>query len=587
MSRVTKVMLIGCVLLAAGRPAAGGQTALPVPATVVVPPADPATRALLRTAGPRALVNVVVWPDGWKDAATDNRIALAKALSLLIERPVDGERFSSAPDALGGLLAVLGAKPGSTTSKPGQWPGWDSSRPLVAALFEAQAGYLELARDAFDSRDVGGDDGPRHRVLVPASDPPGLAKALGHNLPALDGRFQMTPALRRLLRGGTIHPVGERGLLVAVVPERDRVRLELFVEDVGKARAVARWLRPVEASGPGGELVETPAVRFVMSARGNLGAIYVRSWLFRSTLASLQAFRLARYLQRTHPEERGVLFAMALSGVLKARVLTADQGAEMDDVAVAISSGAPLRIKQVASLTRRGASVYCAALGGADGRGCRWFDDTTRIDAAAVAASVVKPPAYELLGDKFAGWFSACGDHCTLGLGVRQVLGMLVGLQGLLGRDPLPVIAKHFDPGLFFDIVPGSATLGSKQTLSGLCGRALVSESVVGASAGGTAMFSPVARYAEMDWEEPGAGAGGAQAASCLLRVLVEVAEGLERAAYAGPGRNLSVLSDLRAAQQGNLACAAADPACGREAEGILELLGLLYEDIEKHAPRR
>jgi len=583
-----KSMLIFCILLLMGCKAEGEQPQVSAPRTVPLSPVDDSTLNLLNAAGTQALVSVIVWPDAWMKATADSRIALSRALSSLLERRVDSESFNRAPDALGGLLLVLGAKGGLADFAPGKWPGWDPERPMVAALFEAPIGYLELATAAFETHKDGRDGELRHRVLVPAVDAPRLAKTLGRMLPPLDERIRLTPGQRRTLRGGSLHHITQHGLVVAIVPEIEWVRIEVFRGDErhGKkgdffdASSVDRWLRTIRIPVQDGKGAQTPATQFIASASDRLGAIYVRSWLLRSVITSFKASVLARALQNADPAERSMLFSYVFTDVLKARVLASDRGAETVDVALMISAPAPLRIKYVVSLTETGSSVYRAALGASDGPGCLWFDSSTPIDAPGAISTAVAPPAYELLenGNRVMEWLRSCGQKCVLAATIRQPVGTVVGLMKSMGRDPAPVIAKSFSPKLFSGIVPEDSLRDERRSISGLCGNAIVSELVVGAETADGPVFSPVPRYADFDWKEPEGCAGSDEAESCLLRMLVEVVEGLGSLTYAEPEKNKELISSLQTAQKDNMACAGSDPALRREASGVQKVLELLSE---------
>lgn len=361
--------------------------------TPVTPTVDAATQALIDAAGDRALLTVVVRPEGLPK--------LTGSLGPLLDALPPGVRSGLAdPNA-------------AITSLAGPMPGRDPLRPIVAALFEppstAAPGALTPTLP-----DLTQPDRPplamRHRVLVPATDPDALAAAL---------------RTRLVEHGG--QPAGEAltlaGLGIArLYAEGDRVRLELAT--AGPA--------PIDWGVHGGPSARTPALDAVAAPRVPV-ALLVRPWILRPVFIHHGAQQVAAALAHAPPELAGQLATAGVAELLGGEVLMHAAAAEFDDWAVvagATPSGVRLTVTATlapagrALLEARGAHPPLAAAREASASVMLAGDLRAMLDAAGTPAHLEGLSMSELQRG-----FARCGLGCPLHAMLRQPVGTLAALM--------------------------------------------------------------------------------------------------------------------------------------------------------------
>jgi hypothetical protein len=444
----------------------GGEARPPAP--------DPAAAALLRAAGDRAALVLLVRPERWPAVAAE----LGAALQGVGGPPL--ARLLAAPDlasAAAGLFAAPGSPSAADEGGGPPFPGFDPSRPIVAALFEPDLGDLALAARALVLRPPpGGAPGIRHRVLVPATDPAALVRALTGLAEQLGLKTVAADDALPALRGGALAAAPDG--FAAFVPEEGRVRVELLVDDAraypDAAARLAAWDALVADGARTAELPATPALAFAASRRDFL-VIYHRPWQLRDLGTQLGTGLVLRALEDADPSLRPALLAAGFAEVSTGYLLMSPRGAEVDDVALSLDMGGGLRLAAVTSLTEAGAKLYAAADAGrlpprpaGSPPAVLW----SRADLGAALAAAPTPPALAGL-ERPADLPRAvqeCGAVCLWYLPLRHPFGLaraLVEQSGipLGGRLPSGFAAALTDAagpprGAVAAVYPPGAELG-------------------------------------------------------------------------------------------------------------------------------
>lgn len=598
------------------------------------PTVDAATLALIDAAGDRALLTIVVRPEGLPK--------LLGSLGPLLDTLPAGVR-PSVKDPHAALEAALGPLPGR-----------DTERPLVAALFAPPRVAPPGALTPILS-DLSNSERPppamRHRLLIPAKDPDGLAAALRARL-----------VERGAQPKGEALTLAELGV-VRVYAEADRARVEV----------AAGGAAPIDWGVRGGPSARTPALAAAAAPRVP-AAVLVRPWLLRSVFIHHGAQQVAAALAYAPPEVSGQLASAGAAELLGGEVLMHTEAAEFDDwslVAGATASGVRLTMTAtlapggVALLGARGAyppltptrSAIASVMLAGDVRGM--------LDAAAVPSQL-----RDASGRDFGRAFARCGLGCPLHAALRQPVGTLAVvlrdtplaelalrspqlalLTGAGGR-PEASAAVQFAPGVDLDAVralverlafaetevttrslpdgstamiaargfdPGAA-YGAPLEAEAALGRFAVEPSAVAkilppdvrALAATIALIEgrldhagdalvgqiavqmvtpskPLAPPAPLERESPGpiVSTPATAASACMVRAAAGAREALSALGAVDPARRVAVTATALGELRVDLSCAAADPSLAPAVVGLRRLLiaPIVQRDLDGWTP--
>lgn len=339
--------------------------------------ANPYTVAAFNMVGTDAAVVLVLRPQQWQVVSS----RLRPALSGLDERL---DRALGKPDmgrALGELLGI------SSLSSEGL-AGWDQARPVVAGLYAAQPqdivktlslahevmtgdfNLFELLDKALSHPEYGERINRnqvtvvRHRLIIPASDPEKLEKALQRIFQAK----KMTPYPVR--KGEVIQIFGfsSREGFTAIRKGRDPSGESIMIVDIvvddltfrlGNEARSSAWLKLVKSFPENFPGPVTPALLYATSATDWLVA-HVRPWQLANLAAQEKAYNLWRALGVTERCQQQKLMVSAVVDLLKIKLFLSPQGAEFDDLALGLNLEGSPRLNVVFSLTEKGRSIYRA-----------------------------------------------------------------------------------------------------------------------------------------------------------------------------------------------------------------------------------
>jgi hypothetical protein len=325
-----------------------------------LPPPDPAVSDLVIAAGDRAALVLVARPDRWP--ASRNTLKILVRPFPVPPRIV--EQVFSAGDVWTAFSRAAEAAEGRPIAWPSKLPGWDLSRPVVAALFEPQSSDATLAARALIPEPLEKSvPGLRHRILVPSTDPALTLEGLTTLLTSLGTSFQRDT----LPGGGVIFPMPEG--FVAFLPGDRHVRIEILTGEIhhwekSKKDIVAGWKAMAGKPPATSQLPMTPALHALLTG-DDLVAAYIRPWQLRDLMSQLGSQKIIEALAYVDPSQRAMLLAMGLAEVAVGTLLMSPIGAEVDDVTVGLSAAGPLRLKYTESLTELGLKVFKAGLASA------------------------------------------------------------------------------------------------------------------------------------------------------------------------------------------------------------------------------
>ncbi len=357
------------------------------------PGTGPDLRWALSAAGDRSALVVVLWPDQWPAVTRAIRERATKGIDKLVSQKLKklslsdlGSIREMAEDfkrQLGGsshdpLLRVLGAPTLSVACQgllamdgggPPDLSAIDEKRPLVAALFEPvpdeELSLLELGVPLSFEAEL---PPPRHRLLVPASDPKKLIAAL------LDwaGRRELRPAPEAAswpeLAGGAFFPGASPREWVALIPDGAWLRVEAaFADELGTPPKMdlERWhaelIAALKARAEAGtrDWPRTPAASY-LAGQHELGALYLRPDALRRLIAPLGGVLVKAAMSYADPSERPILAMAGISEIASGYLLAADVEPEFDDLVLAFGLDGDLRFRLVGSLSQAGERVVKA-----------------------------------------------------------------------------------------------------------------------------------------------------------------------------------------------------------------------------------
>jgi hypothetical protein len=285
-----------------------------------------ANRTLIRMAGDKSALVLVVRPDRWGRA--------------------DG------PDLWAAFRAIAHAQ---FVSLPASLPGLDTSRAMVLGAGETDD--LPPSRISDFIFEQGGklrEPVTRYRAIVPASDRALLKSSMESLLDTMGFRRDAgSPAEGSV----TFYTRGYWG--IAVIPERDSIRVEV-IEECSLPSLLPSW-RAIATSPPGIEpSVDTPALTYAAAADDAAAVSYMRPWRIASAATAaelchaLAGFHgldpdpLTLWLIRTH----------AWSYPMDVYRYLALEPGDVDDVATVFRGGARPRVEGMLTLSRGAATLF-------------------------------------------------------------------------------------------------------------------------------------------------------------------------------------------------------------------------------------
>ena len=320
-----------------------------------LPPADPAVSDLVIAAGDRATLVLVLRPDRWPESR-DTLKTLVRPFPI---QPQVLDKIFAAEDLWTAFSRVAEAAEGRSMALPSKLPGWDLSRPVVAALFVPQSSDATLAARALIPEPLHKSvPGLRHRILVPSTDPALTLEGLTTLLTSLGTSFKRDT----LPGGGVIFPMYEG--FVAFIPGDRHVRIEIVTGEVHhwekpRQDILAGWKALAEKPPSTSQLPMTPALHALLTG-DDLVAAYVRPWQLRDLMSQWGSQKIIAALAYVDPAQRAMLLAVGLAEVAVGTLLMSPIGAEVDDVTVGLSAAGPLRLLYTESLTEPGLKVFSA-----------------------------------------------------------------------------------------------------------------------------------------------------------------------------------------------------------------------------------
>jgi hypothetical protein len=323
------------------------------------PKVDSATWNLLEAAGGEASVVLVLHPKRWPEAVN----TLKPFVAGIPVAAVKG--FLEQPDARSALEQLLSLTTGQV--KPVKLEGWDTSRPVVAALFEPVVNdTVRAARLVIPIPPDSDVPRLRNRILVPASEAGKLMSSLGSLLTTMGGAREPAADGVNGLKGGSLFVFGDTGMLVALIPEDRLVRIELLhTGGLGKKKElpeIEQWLKSVP---PETKPARTPAL--AQAAGGtDIISVYLRTWQFRDWASISATEMVLGVLPYVSPDEKDVIMAKGLSEIGITYLLMSPVGAELDDWTFGLDLSDGIRFHFVASVPNHGRKILERGLSGTD-----------------------------------------------------------------------------------------------------------------------------------------------------------------------------------------------------------------------------
>jgi len=393
---------------------------------------QPERRALLEAAGSNAAATIVFHPRHWSIL---NSIVTQIAGDLV-------------PDGLRVLLAAAGPWPAARflasegrIELPRTLEGWDDSRPLLLALFEAPEISITELLALTDQEDP--PEQLSHRIVIPATDATLLAQSLTE-VARLTGCIDVPAPLAESF--GSASAVVVCDDVFAVLETGDglvRIRAAEFHRDDDAAPAsLTRTASPPRAV--------TPALRWAVEGPVVIGA-HVRSAELRAALLSYHATRIGRSSRYRSDDPNDWLYAeRQKTGLLGTILRTSPVGAEVDDVTLGLVTGRHPTFTLVQGLTDVGVAAYDAGVEApvpAEGPAGAPFVVRSAINVDVMQAVAGVPLGLSGAGDVDAAAesFSECGEPCYLHMLASRVFGL-----GALSDQVGLVSAIEGEVGPFF-----------------------------------------------------------------------------------------------------------------------------------------
>lgn len=235
--------------------------------------------------------------------------------------------------------------------------GWDSTRAIVMSLgeipYEGPPGaivpQLPIADDWLPPL--------RHQLWVPATDPAKLTRSFESMLLRASS-VTSHPEIVAAHEGAVALELPD--VLIAILPENDAVRVVAFHEAEGMHAAALHEYAREHLDTANAPLPSTPAARVLTRADAST-AILVRPWRARALVPWFGAAESIRAQSRVAADQHALAVAKGTAILLDAELRMGDQGAEIDDIALAaVSNKDAIRIHGAASLTPQGAAIFDA-----------------------------------------------------------------------------------------------------------------------------------------------------------------------------------------------------------------------------------
>ena len=416
-----------------------------------LPPPDPAVSDLVLAAGDRATLTLVLRPDRWPES----RDTLKTLVRFLPIPPRTLENIFAAEDPWTAFSLAAEAAEGRRMALPSRLPGWDISRPVVAALFEPQTSDATLAARALIPEPLQKSvPGLRHRILVPSTDPALTLEGLTTLLTSLGTSFRRDV----LPGGGVIFPLPEG--FVAFVPGDRHVRVEILTGEIHhwekpKKDVLADWMALAEKPPESAQLPMTPALHALLCG-DDLLAAYIRPWQLRDLMSQYGSMKIIEALAYVDPAQRATLLAVGLAEVAVGSLIMSPIGAEFDDITVGLSAAGPLRLKYTESLTELGRKVYSAGLKEAGRPFTLKMKNVlaratlpVNIGSLLDAAEIIEALSRAEDASEASQSFRECGFGCSLHAVLRNPMGLLKTLRKFAQYE----MVRHLPESMEFVLV--------------------------------------------------------------------------------------------------------------------------------------
>lgn len=305
---------------------------------------DARTAQLAAAAGDDALVLAMIHPDAWKGLG--RLLTRIEGYDALIKQ----YPWIKSDNLWHPMRVLLGLEQAHPAYLPATPKGWDSTRPLALALVDSDPRGL-LAR--YNATFLDGEDLPTHlRILIPASDPSALARALEDELGSLSG--QPTHPGRYLLEIGSL-----MRLAVGVVPAEGHVRLELLYSGNQHTRTdsgdelgprLARALQPPRQ--PSTKPASDPITGLLVNGRGVSVRVRLPELARRLLLEAPMKLKSREAFQ--DPNMEATLTVVGIGEILDGYLLGSAGEPELAEVAFALEIDTEIRATSLTRLTSAG-----------------------------------------------------------------------------------------------------------------------------------------------------------------------------------------------------------------------------------------
>lgn len=435
--RVVSAALTLCACESPPKPDAAPKTEAPAattdpakkPEALADEAAKPTTVAPTEKRALPAPVTLAFHPAQWAE------LHLA-SMPLLTKLPGEFEpvRKAASAEALLSMLAtrIFGIAPPKVQ-------GWDTSRPILIALAETDTSGVAGATVGQLPLDEGWVAGLRHQALVPASDPQALMKSLSSMLAS--GEKQL-PDLAKDHPGAVA--MGFDDWSVVLLPADKAVRVVVFEtyfglpEDKAQAHMRTRLDDPIHTTAS--------VAAAVLADDGAVFAAWIRPDRLRSAAVTSSAGQMLAAVATVAPDTKPRIMAAGLDVLLSSDAAMVDEGAEIDELAIALRvDGDVLRLSQLSLLSEEGEKAFAAATKDvsptfATAPGPAWADLVVRADLRALLDAIEPPsfahpsegagPVYEVIRQG--------GPFAVLHLGTRHGLGLARFAELVVGTPPFP-----------------------------------------------------------------------------------------------------------------------------------------------------
>ncbi|MBN2496866.1 MAG: hypothetical protein JXR96_19905 [Deltaproteobacteria bacterium] len=560
------------------------------------------TRELIEQAGDLPLATLVLRPEHWRAFCAE---AVARLVPFLDKRlglsKQQLEAVFAAPGVMAALARVLGCATGKDVSGFGDWPGWDATRPIVAALAEVGDDYVTPYTFALRASEYyDRPTGYRHRLLIPATDSRRLAARIRELLEQVGWRRMdlETPAQAE---GASFHGAEELDGFACVIPEQGRVRVELSSGEAFiyvfaartknddpeiAAAAYAKMRQGIfremagRPAGAGRGSPSTPAMHLVVSSKGDLLSILVRTWRARSLGAHTALNVALRAVSYADASEQEMLLAKALEETIVSDRLMSPAVAEVDDIGLSWSHAPGFRVTQVTDLTELGERVLHAGYrlektGMLSDLRSRAFDARAAWEAAPANSALSEAGSV----DAANGMLEMCGAACSAYMELRGKMGVMRSLYLLndeQGRQKMDALLSM--PGVLYDIgQTAPRMLGAPEhTRKAIAGRALVGEYEPGSAR--VEMRVDLVGMSRMRWQYAEQAMLRDGSFACYDRVRKLTVSALRAAILSEyrPGRRAASMKSLKKTMgemRKALACTQSNPALHARASAMLGFL--------------